>query len=88
MNSIISFLEEQKAPGAVEELKTKLQVRARTLRDGSWTIVPSRELVPGDILRIRSGDFVPADIKISSGALAVDQSALTGESLTLEKKRR
>ena len=86
MNSIISFLEEQKASRAVEELKTKLQVRARTLRDGSWTVVPSRELVPGDILRIRSGDFVPADIKISSGALAVDQSALTGESLNLEKK--
>jgi H+-transporting ATPase len=85
MNSIISFLEEQKASRAVEELKTKLQIQARTLRDGAWTLVPARELVPGDILRIRSGDFIPADLKILNGALAVDQSALTGESLPLEK---
>ncbi len=86
MNSIISFLEEQKASRAVEELKTKLQIQARTLRDGAWALVPARELVPGDILRIRSGDFIPADLKILDGALAVDQSALTGESLPLEKK--
>jgi H+-transporting ATPase len=86
MNSIISYLEEQKASRAVEELKTKLQIQARTLRDGAWALVPARELVPGDVLRIRSGDFIPADLKILNGALAVDQSALTGESLPLEKK--
>jgi H+-transporting ATPase len=86
MNSIISFLEERKAARAVEELKTKLQIQARTLRDGVWALVPARELVPGDILRIRSGDFILADLKILNGALSVDQSAITGESLPLEKK--
>jgi H+-transporting ATPase len=86
MNSIISFLEERKAARAVEELKIKLQIQSRTLRDGVWMLVPARELVPGDILRIRSGDFIPADLKIIDGALSVDQSALTGESLPLEKK--
>jgi len=86
MNSIISFLEERKASRAVDELKTKLQIQARTLRDGVWTLVPARELVPGDVLRIRSGDFIPADLKILNGALSVDQSALTGESLPLERK--
>jgi H+-transporting ATPase len=86
MNSIINFLEEQKASRAVEELKSKLQIQARTLRDGVWALVPARELVPGDILRVRPGDFIPADMKILNGALAVDQSALTGESLPLEKK--
>lgn len=86
MNSIINFLEEQKASGAVEELKSKLQIQARTLRDGVWALVPARELVPGDILRVRPGDFIPADMKILNGALAVDESALTGESLPLEKK--
>jgi H+-transporting ATPase len=85
-NAIISYLEEQKASRAVEELKTKLQVQARTLRDGVWALVPARELIPGDILRIRSGDFIPADLKILNGALSVDQSALTGESLPLERK--
>ena len=85
-NAIIGFREEQKASRAVEELKTKLQIQARTLRDGAWALVPSRELVPGDILRIRSGDLIPADLKIILGALSVDESALTGESLPLEKK--
>jgi H+-transporting ATPase len=45
MNSIINFLEEQKASGAVEELKSKLQIQARTLRDGVWALVPARELI-------------------------------------------
>jgi H+-transporting ATPase len=85
-NSVLDFVEEQKASGAVEALKEKLRVNARTLRDGSWKIVSARELVPGDIVRIRSGDFVPADVKIVIGDLQVDQSALTGESLTVEKK--
>jgi len=85
VNAIIGFLEERKASRAVDELKTKLQVQARTLRDGNWTLVPARELAPGDILRIRSGDVIPADLKIVDGSAAVDQSALTGESLALEK---
>ncbi|MGQ9552436.1 MAG: HAD-IC family P-type ATPase, partial [Candidatus Bathycorpusculaceae bacterium] len=85
-NSILSFVEEQKASSAVEALKRELQVNARVLRDGAWKTVPSRELVPGDIVRVRPGDFVPADIKMLGGELEVDQSALTGESMVVEKK--
>jgi H+-transporting ATPase len=85
-NSILGFFEEQKASNAVEALKEKLRVNARVLRDGAWKTVPARELVPGDIVRTRSGDFVPADLKIVKGDLGVDQSALTGESMEVEKK--
>jgi H+-transporting ATPase len=85
-NSILGFAEEQRASNGVEALKERLQVNARVLRDGSWEVVPARELVPGDVVRNRSGDFVPADIKIASGDLGVDQSALTGESTEIEKK--
>jgi H+-transporting ATPase len=85
-NSVLGFVEEQKASSAVEALKKKLQVNARTLRDSAWKTVPSRELVPGDMVRVRPGDFVPADVKIVRGELGVDQSALTGESMVAEKK--
>jgi len=85
-NSILGFFEEQKASNAVEALKEKLRVNARVLRDGAWKTVPARELVPGDIVRTRSGDFVAADLKIVKGDLGVDQSALTGESMEVEKK--
>jgi len=85
-NSILGFAEEQRASNAVEALKEKLQVNARVLRDGAWKIVTARELVPGDIVRNRSGDFVPADVKVLTGELEVDQSALTGESMAVEKK--
>ena len=85
-NSILGFAEEQRASNAVEALKERLQVNARVLRDGSWKTVLARELVPGDIVRNRSGDFVPADIKIATGELEVDQSALTGESMEIGKK--
>jgi H+-transporting ATPase len=85
-NSILGFLEEQRASNAVEALKERLQVNARVLRDGLWKVVTARELVPGDIVRNRSGDFVPADTKMVTGELEVDQSALTGESMGIEKK--
>jgi H+-transporting ATPase len=60
-------------------------VTARVLRDGSWRGIPARELVPGDIARVRTGDFVPADVQILDGRLRLDQSALTGESHEIEK---
>ena len=85
-NAIIGFAQEQNAANTVEALKKKLQVNAKVLRDGIWKTVPARELVSGDIIRIRIGDFVPADIKIIQGEIGVDQSALTGESLESEKK--
>ena len=85
-NSILGFLQEEKASSAIRSLKKKLQVNARVLRGGNWHIIPARELVPGDIVRVRVGDFVPADLKIIDGNLEVDQSALTGESRLVDKK--
>ena len=86
LNAVLGFLEEQRASGAVESLKEKLHVSARILRDGIWKVLPGRELVPSDVVRVRPGDFVPADIKVIQGNLEVDQSALTGESLAVEKE--
>ncbi|HSQ82369.1 MAG TPA: plasma-membrane proton-efflux P-type ATPase [Casimicrobiaceae bacterium] len=80
VNAILSFLEEQKASAAVAALRRKLDVTARVLRDGAWNALPARMLVRGDVVRIRAGDFVPADVQVIDGTLQVDQSALTGES--------
>jgi len=85
-NAIIDFMQEHNAARAVEALKEKLQVNVKLLRDGVWKTLASRELVPGDVIRLRTGDFVPADIKINQGELHIDQSAITGESGELEKK--
>jgi len=85
-NAIIGFIQEHNAANAVEALKRKLQINVKLLRDGAWKILAARELVPGDIIRIRKGDFVPADVKIVEGEISIDQSALTGESLEVEKK--
>jgi H+-transporting ATPase len=87
VNAIIGFAQEQKASGAVEALRERLQINARVLRDGKWQTVSAKVLVPGDIVRVRAGDFIPADLKVMEGSqLGVDQSALTGESMTVEKK--
>jgi len=80
VNAALSFAQERRAAGVVETLRKRLQVSARVLRDSRWQVVPARELVPGDIIRVRPGDFIPADTKLLSGELSVDQSALTGES--------
>jgi H+-transporting ATPase len=85
-NALLSFFQEQRASAAVAELRKKLQVTARVLRDKRWQGVPARELVTGDIVRIRAGDFVPADVSLTQGALSVDQSTLTGESNEARKQ--
>jgi H+-transporting ATPase len=87
LNAVLGFFQEQRASKAVGALKQQLRVNARTLRDGKWQLIPARELVPGDIVRIRAGDFVPADLKLLDGQIEVDQSALTGESLTVSKAK-
>ena len=63
-----------------------MQVSARVRRDANWQVIPARELVPGDIVRVRPGDIIPADVKLLTGALSIDQSALTGESKDADKK--
>lgn len=80
VNAILSFMQERRASGVVEALRRRLQVNARVLREATWKIIPSRELVPGDIVRVRPGDIIPADIKQLTGTISIDQSALTGES--------
>ncbi|HVZ19984.1 MAG TPA: plasma-membrane proton-efflux P-type ATPase [Vicinamibacterales bacterium] len=84
-NAVISFLQEQRASSAVAALRRRLQVTSRVLRDGRWQLLPAGELVPGDVVRVRTGDFVPADAQVLDGELRVDQSALTGESQELER---
>ena len=85
INAVLSFMQERRAAGVVQALRRRLQVSARVLRDSSWQVIPARELVPGDIVRVRPGDIIPADVKLLTGALTVDQSALTGESKDADK---
>lgn len=85
VNAVISFFEEQRASAAVAMLRSRLQVQSRVLRDGRWELHGARELVPGDVVRVRTGDFVPADVQVVDGEVRVDQSALTGESAELHK---
>ena len=85
VNAVLGFWQERRAAGVMETLRRRLQVSARVLRDASWQVVPARELVPGDIVRVRPGDIVPADVKVLTGTLSVDQSALTGESKDVDK---
>ncbi|MFH1874695.1 MAG: plasma-membrane proton-efflux P-type ATPase [Pseudomonadota bacterium] len=87
LNAVVGFWQEYKADNAIELLKQKLALKAKVLRDGKWLEVAARELVPGDVVRVRLGDIIPADIKLLEGDyLEVDESALTGESLPVEKK--
>jgi len=85
INAVLSFTQEHRAAGVVEALRRRLQVNARVRRESTWQVVPARDLVPGDIVRVRPGDIVPADVKLLTGALSVDQSALTGESRDADK---
>jgi plasma-membrane proton-efflux P-type ATPase len=85
VNAVLSFMQERRAAGVVEALRRRLQVSARVRRDSSWQVIPARELVPGDIVRVRPGDIIPADVKLLTGALTVDQSALTGESKDVDR---
>src|SRR5579862_3254766 len=86
VNALVSFFQERRAAGVVEALRQRLRVSARVRRDAQWQVIAARELVPGDIVRLRSGDIVPADVKLLTGGLTVDQSALTGESKNADKK--
>jgi H+-transporting ATPase len=81
-NGVVGYTEERQAGNAIEALKAKLAISARVKRDDTWISAPARELVPGDVIRLRLGDIVPADARLLDGdEIEVDQSALTGESL-------
>ena len=86
-NAVIGFWEERQAGNAIEALKARLAIKSRVKRDGKWVTPPAKELVPGDVIRLRLGDIVPADARLLDGdELSVDQSALTGESLPATRK--
>lgn len=87
INAGVGFWQEYKADNAIELLKKKLALKARVKRDGKWILLAAEGIVPGDLVRVRLGEIIPADIKLIDGDyLQVDESALTGESLPIEKK--
>ncbi len=89
VNAFVDFYQESKALNAIAVLKKKLAHKALILRDGRWREIDAKEVVPRDIVKIKIGDIVPADVTLLGGGdfLLVDQSALTGESLPVDKKR-
>lgn len=88
MNGAVSFWEEHQAGNAVEALRQRLATTARVVRDGTWRDVDARDLVRGDVIRVRLGDVVPADARLLANAeVEVDQSALTGESLPVTRRQ-
>jgi H+-transporting ATPase len=87
VNAGVGFWQEFKADNAIAALKQTLALKARVLRDGAWRTLPARELVPGDVVALRLGNIIPADVRLLEGEyLSVDQSALTGESLPVDKR--
>ncbi len=86
-NAIISFVQEHKAQQSLQALREMGAPNALVLRDGEWLSVPAKEIVPGDILRLNTGDIVPADVRLAEASqLRLDESALTGESEPVEKQ--
>lgn len=86
MNAVLGFVQEYRAEKAVEALKKMVAPVVRLVREGRERIIPSRELVPGDIILLESGDRVPADARLLEVAsLRVDEAPLTGESVPVVK---
>ncbi len=86
-NAFVGFWEERQAGNAIAALKKRLAIQSKAKRDGKWIALPASELVPGDVVRLRLGDVVPADARLLDGdEVSVDQSALTGESLPTTRK--
>ena len=83
---LLGFIQEHRAGRALEALREMAAPVARVLRDGLETVVPARDLVPGDVVVLRTGDRVPADARVIQAVnLAIDEAALTGESAPVEK---
>jgi H+-transporting ATPase len=86
VNAGVGFWEEYQASNTITALKQTLALQARVKRDEAWSTIPARELVPGDVVRVRIGDIVPADARIlTADPVQLDQSALTGESLPVTR---
>ena len=81
VNAVIGFVQSRNSQKAVELLKKQLQIKTKVLRDGQWVLKDAKDIVPGDILSLKLGDLVPADVFVLEGEVSADASALTGESL-------
>jgi H+-transporting ATPase len=84
-NVALGVFQENRANAALALLKQRLSLQARVRRDGAWRECPAAELVPGDIVQLSLGTVVPADLRLLSGSVLIDQSMLTGESIPVEK---
>lgn len=87
INSFISYSQQLRTNKALEKLQEKLQIFVRVCRDNNWVNIPSRELLPGDLIRIRTGDIITADLTVIDGQIEADQSSLTGESMSIAKNK-
>lgn len=86
INALVGFVQEYRAEKALDSLKNLARSHARVFRDKKLVKIDSSELVAGDVIKLNSGDLIPADIRfISTNNLKVDESALTGESQNIEK---
>jgi H+-transporting ATPase len=85
-SAVMGEIQEKRAKKAIGYLHQQLQISVRILRSGIWQTMLSRELVPGDIVHVKVGDIVPADVEIINGNASVNESALTGESIDVTKE--
>ncbi len=84
LNATVAFFEERHVRSALDLLRVRLTIQARVRRDGEWRTLAAALLVPGDLIHVRMGDVVPADLRLVEGHLSIDQSALTGESSAVD----
>ncbi|MGO9245999.1 MAG: plasma-membrane proton-efflux P-type ATPase [Verrucomicrobiia bacterium] len=84
LNAVLGLLQEGRAQKALALLRQQLHVEARVRRDGQWNTINAEDLVPDDLVHLRQGGIVPADVRVCDGSLLVDQSALTGESAAVQ----
>jgi len=86
LNAVVGFVQEYRSEKAIEAMKKLAAPRARVLRDGKETIIPAREVVPGDVILIEAGDRIPADARLFEVVdLKTEEAALTGESTPIDK---
>ena len=88
MNGFLGFYQERRAEKSLHALKELSAPQVHVLRDGQWMKIPSKEIVPGDVLKFSSGDRIGADVRlVDVKSLEIEESALTGESLPVQKDR-